>query len=129
MKGRDAVASGVFESEGEQGVEETGNRTDEHATRKATRRTEVLEVALSDRGRVLSEQSPQSHSDQSSERGVRFGCVLHAHYKQPRNFVAPKRSFRKFWFDYDPRQGAVTHFSEPAANTVAAPVQRLRRTN
>jgi hypothetical protein len=78
MKGVDAVASGVFESEGEQGMEKAGDRTDEHASRKATRHPQVPEVAFPDGGRVLGKQSPQSHGDQSSERGLRFGCVLRA---------------------------------------------------
>jgi hypothetical protein len=38
----------------------------------------VPEVAFPDGRRVLGEQSPQSHGNQSSERRLRFGCVVRA---------------------------------------------------
>jgi hypothetical protein len=62
MERSDAVAAGVLEGEGKERMQETRDGTEQHAKREATRRTQVLQVALADRSRVFCEETPYSHA-------------------------------------------------------------------
>lgn len=61
MEVDDAVAAGPAEGERQQRVQKTGNAAQDHAQAEATGRTQVLQVGLADRGRVLREKLPHSH--------------------------------------------------------------------
>lgn len=57
----DAIAAGVLEGKRQQRMQETRDGTEQHATGEPARGTQVLQVGLADRSRVLCKETPYSH--------------------------------------------------------------------
>ena len=61
MERRDAIAARVLEGKGKQRMQETREGTEQHANGEPARGTQVLQVSLADRSRMLCKETPYSH--------------------------------------------------------------------
>jgi hypothetical protein len=67
MERSDAVATGVLKGKWKERMQETRDGPEQHADSEAARRTQVLQVALADRSRVLCKEMAYSHGSSLGE--------------------------------------------------------------